>query len=167
MLRRTLPIALLALALLGGCGGGDDPPKTMAGFIAAADGVCEGLAAEIEEAGARQPTTPQQIGQANDVLADLYGRLAERLGDVRLPERAADRRQAQAYVASVRRAVRPLDDLRRASARFVAAARENDTSALSTAGGDVRRALDAFRAARAASDRLAIDLGLNVCGNLG
>ena len=166
MLRRTLALALLALALLAGCGGAD-PPQTMAGFIADADEVCEGLAAEIQEAGACQPTAPQQIDEANDVLADLYGRLADRLGDVRLPERAADRREAQEYVASVRRAVPLLDGLRRASARFVAAARENDANALATAGSDVRRALDRFRAARAASDRLAIDLGLNVCGNLG
>jgi hypothetical protein len=162
-----LPIALLVLALLAGCGGDDDSPQTQAGFIADADAACESLAVEFEEAGARQPRTPQEVGQANNVLADLYGRLAARIDDVRLPERAADRRRAERYVASVRRAVPLLDDLRTSSSRFVAAANENDARALATAGNEVRRALDSFRAARAESDRLAIDLGLNVCGNLG
>ena len=167
MLRRTLPIALLVLALLAGCGGSDDPPQTKAGFIADADGVCESLAGEFEQAGAQQPTTPQEVAQANDVLADLYGRLADRLDDVRLPARDPARRQAQQYVASVRRAVPLLENLRAASARFVEAAREDDARALATSGNEVRRALDTFRAAQAASDRRAIGLGLNLCGNLG
>ena len=166
MLRRTLFAALLVTALLAGCGG-DDAPQTKEGFINDADRVCENLAEELADAGARQPGTPKEVADANDVLADLYGRLSDDLADVRLPDGGAARREAQAFVASVRRADPLLDRLRATSARFLDAARDNDAEALRAAGTEVRTTLDAFRAARAESDRRAVELGLNVCGNLG
>jgi len=66
------------------------------------------------------------------------------------------------------RSVQPLlENLRGASRRFVEAADAEDRQALAKAGNDVRTSLDAFRSARARSDRLAIAYGLNFCGNLG
>jgi hypothetical protein len=167
VLRRTLPIALLATALLAGCGGGDTGPQTKEGFISAADGVCENVQSDIQRAGAADPQTPQQVAEANKVLADLYGKLADDLAKVRLPEAGTARRQAQMFVASVRTADPLVEKLRAASKDFVTAAESQDRQAAATAGNEVRSALDAFRAARATSDRLALQYGLNICGNLG
>ncbi|MBW3653858.1 MAG: hypothetical protein KY433_09760 [Actinobacteria bacterium] len=164
---RTLTAALLVTVLLAGCGGDDAGPQTKEGFISAADAVCEDLFSEFSQARSAQPRTPQEIADANDRLADTYERLADRLSDVRLPESGPARTQAQAFVASVRAAEPVLDRLRAASRRFVEAARAGDRQAVAQAGNDVRSALDAFRAARARSDRLAVRYGLDFCGNLG
>jgi phage tail protein X len=168
VLRRTLPLALALIALLAGCGGSEDTgPQTKEGFILAADGVCQNLSSDLAAAGSTNPQTPQQVADANNVLADLYGKLVEGLVKVRLPDTGAPRRQAQAFVASVRTADPPVERLRTASKDFVTAAKTKDRQATATAGNEVRSALDAFRAARANSDRLAIGYGMNVCGNLG
>ncbi len=164
---RCLIAVLLASVLLGGCGGEDRAAQTKEGFISAADRVCEELFGEFAQASRDQPKTPQDVADANDELADTYEKLADRLDEVRLPESGAARTQAQAFVSSVRAAEPPLRDLRAASKRFVAAAQSDNRQALARAGNDVRTALDAFRSARAASDRLAIAYGLNFCGNLG
>ena len=165
--RRSLTAVLLAAALLAGCGGGDDAPQTKEGFIAAADKVCQDLFSDFAQASSDEPDTPQEVAAANEELADLYDRLSARLGDVPLPEEGAARTQAQAFVSSVRAAVPLLENLRAASARFVRAVEAEDREAATRAGSDVRTALDAFRAARAESDRRAIRYGLTFCGNLG
>ncbi len=167
LLPRTPTAILLATVLLAGCGGDDTGPQTKEGFISAADVVCQDLFSEFAQASAGQPTTPQAVAEANNELADTYDELAVRLSEVPLPEAGAARRQAQAFVRSVR-AVQPvLEKLRGASGRFVDAANAEDRQALAKAGNDVRSSLDAFRSARAQSDRLAIAYGLNFCGNLG
>ena len=164
---RTLTAALLVIVLLAGCGGDDTGPQTKEGFISAADAVCEDIFSEIAQARSAQPRTPQEVAAANDELADAYERLADRLSAVQLPESGAARRQAQEFVASVRATEPVLDRLRAASQRFVEAASAGDRQAVSQAGNDVRSALDAFRSARATSDRLAVRYGLDFCGNLG
>lgn len=168
MLRRPLTALLLAAALLSGCGGGGDTgPQTKEGFISAADRVCEELFSEVAQADGDEPKTPQDVADANEQLARTYDKFAVKLADVRLPDTGAARTQARAFVASVRAAEPLLTNLRVASKRFVAAAGVNDQAALTKAGNDVRTALDAFRASRADSDRLAVAYGLNFCGNLG
>lgn len=167
MPRRLLPTILIAAALLAGCGGGDDGPQTKEGFVAAADGVCADLAGDLAKAGAKDPGTAQQVRDANRVLADLYQQLSDRLVKVRLPDAGTARTGAEAFIASVRHADPLLDNLRTASEAFLRAAKDNDARALAKAGNDVRTALDAFRAARAESDRLAVGYGLNSCGNIG
>jgi hypothetical protein len=167
VLRRTLPIILLVTVLLAGCGGDDTGPQTKEGFISAADGVCENVQSDIQRAGAANPRTPQQVADANNVLADLYGKLADDLAKVRLPESGTARREAQTFIASVRRAGPLVEKLRAASKDFATAADSKDRQAAVAAGNEVRSALDAFRAARATSDRLALEYGLNICGNLG
>lgn len=159
-----LPALVLAFALFAGCG--DDGPQTKEGFISDADGVCQNLAGDFESAGSQQPGTPQEVRDANHVLAGLYDKLADRLGEVRLPEAGAARTKAQAYVASVQKAKPLLGGLRSAADGFLEAAKGNDRQALSVAANTLRSALDAFRAARAASDSLAVSYGLNLCGNL-
>ena len=164
--RRSLTAVVLAAAFLAGCGG-DSAPQTKEGFISAADDVCQDLFSQFAQASSTEPDTPREVARANDELADLYERLAARLHDVPLPEKGAARTQAQAFVTSVDDAVPLLERLRRASARFVEAAEARDRQALTRAGNDVRTALDAFRAARADSDRIAVSYGLTFCGNLG
>ncbi len=171
LVSRTRALAALVLvlaaglALLSGCGG-DDGPQTKEGFILDADGVCESFVDEFEEAGAKDPSTAKEIAEANKVLAGLYERFSKRIGEVRLPAAGAARTQARAYVDSVRRSEPLLDRLRAASDEFLEAAEGTDARALSTAGNNLRSALDAFRATRSASDRLAVAYGLNLCGNL-
>lgn len=148
-----------------GCGG-DSGSQTKEGFINDADGVCEQLAGQFAEAGSQQPGTPQEIADANKVLADLSSKLADGLSDVRLPDSGSARTQAQAYVASVRRAAPVAVQLRSTGDAFVAAAKTNDAQKLAAAGNRVRMALDAFRAVRATSDGLAVNYGLALCGNL-
>lgn len=162
----TLPVLLLAVvALLAGCGG-DDGPQTKEGFINDADSVCQKLANDFESTGAQDPGTPQEVRNANHVLADLYDKLADRLGDVKLPDKGAARTQAQAYIASVQKAKPLLGRLRSAADGFVEAAKGGDRQALSVAANTLRSALDAFRSVRAQSDTRAVDYGLNFCGNL-
>jgi hypothetical protein len=168
---QSRPVTVLALLLvagllaLSGCGG-DDPPQTKEGFILEADGVCETFVDEFTKAGAQNPGTPKEIADANKVLADLYERFSERISEVRLPAAGAARTQARAYVDSVRRSEPLLDRLRAASDEFLQAAQGNNARALSVAGNNLRQALDAFRASRSASDRLAVEYGLTLCGNL-
>src|SRR3954451_5347217 len=149
------------IALLAGCGGSEDTGlQTKEGFIVAADGVCQDLASDLAAAGSANPLTPQQVAEANNVLADLYGKLVEGLAKVRLPDTGAPRRQAHAFVASVRTADPLVERLGRASKDFVTAAKTKDRQATAVAGNEVRSALAAFRAARANSDRLAIGYGM-------
>jgi hypothetical protein len=166
--RRTLSLALVALALLvAGCGGGGDSgPQTKEGFINDADNVCENLAGKFADAGSQSPGTASDIAKANDTLADLYDKLANGLTGVRLPVASAARRGAAGYVGSVRAADPLVAQLRATGAAFVAAAKTNDAQKFAVAGDNVRAALDAFRAARAKSDTLAVSYGLNFCGNL-
>ena len=165
-LRRIAPLpVLLALALIAGCGG-DDGPQTKEGFISEADGICQSLAGEFESAGSEQPGTPQEVADANHVLADLYEKLSDRLADVRLPVAGAARTEAQAYVSSVTKTEPMLDRLRSSADGFLEAAKGTDRQALAVAGNTLRSSLDAFRAARAQSDSLAVSYGLNLCGNL-
>ena len=166
---RTLAALLLALAaglaLLSGCGG-DDGPQTKEGFILDADGVCEDFLGKFAEAGDDNPGTAKEVADANKVLADLYGRFRERISEVKLPESGPARTQAQAYVDSVRGSAPLLGRLRATADDFLEAAQGSDAQALTVAGNNLRGALDRFRANRAQSDTLAIDYGLNLCGNL-
>ena len=152
------------LALLSGCGG-DSGPQTKEGFILDADGVCESFLTEFEDAGSGNPGTAQEVAEANKVLADVYGRFSDVMRQVRLPD-GAGRTQAQAYVGSVRASEPLLERLRSTADAFLEAARGTDRQALTVAGNDLRAALDGFRATRARSDTLAVDYGLNLCGNL-
>jgi hypothetical protein len=162
----ALLLGLVAgLGLAAGCGG-DDGPQTKEGFILEADGVCEDFLGEFADAGADDPTTAKEVADANRVLADTYERFSERIAEVRLPAAGAARTQAQAYVNSVRRSEPLLERLRSTADDFLEASRGRDTRALTVAGNNLRSALDAFRANRAQSDTLAVDYGLNLCGNL-
>lgn len=164
---RLIAAAVIAAALLAGCGGSDEPEiQTKDSYVAQADDVCATLAQRFEEAGETDPQTPEQIADSADVLADLYGELLENLHDVRLPATAAERRGATAFVAGVRRTNRLLADLRSSSQRFVQASLGSDPRELTQAGIAVRSALDAFRAEQAASDRIALEYGFNICGGL-
>jgi hypothetical protein len=167
VLRRIaiVPVLLLALALIAGCGG-DDGPQTKEGFISEADGVCQSLSGEFESSGSQQPGTAKEVADANHVLADLYAKLSERLGKVRLPDKGAARTDAQAYIASIKRGDPLVKRVRTTADGFYAAAKGNDKQALAVAGTALRSALDAFRAARAAWDTRAVSYGLNLCGNL-
>ena len=141
-------------------------PQTKEGFISDADGVCQSLAGEFESAGSEQPGTPQEVADANHVLADLYEKLADRLADVRLPDAGAARTEAQAYVASVTKTEPMLARLRSTADGFLAAAKGTDRRRSRSPATPCAAALDAFRAARAQSDSLAVSYGLNLCGNL-
>jgi hypothetical protein len=162
----VLPVLLFTVALLTGCGGGDDGPQTKEGFISAADEVCSSLSGDFESSGSQQPGTAKEVADANHVLADLYGKLSDRLGKVRLPDKGAARTDAQAYIASVKRGEPLVKRLRAAADGFYAAAKGTDKQALSVAANTLRSSLDAFRAARARSDSLAVSYGLSLCGNL-
>jgi hypothetical protein len=165
-LAALLLVLVAGLGVLGGCGGGDDGPQTREGFILDADGVCQDFVGEFADAGSDNPGTAKEVADANKVLADTYDRFSHRLAQVKLPDSGAARTQAKAYVDSVRRADPLLERLRTTADAFLAAARGSDAQALTSAGNDLRIALDRFRASRAASDRLAVAYGLNLCGNL-
>ncbi len=165
--RRSLIAVLLAAVVLAGCGGGDDAPQTKEGFISAADSVCEDIFSEFARGSSDELATAKAVAAANDELADTYAKLADRLDGVPLPATGAARTGAQAFVTSIRAAQPRLAQVRAASERFVAAEESENVAALTKSGNDVRAALDAFRLARADSDRLAIAYGLNFCGNLG
>lgn len=164
----ALVLVLLAgLALLSGCGAGADKgPQTKEGFINDADAVCEDFVGEFADAGSANPGTAKEVADANKVLADLYGRFSARMSKVRLPGAGAARAKAQGYIRSVRSSEPLLARLRTASDAFLDAAKGQDRQALAVAGDNLRIALDAFRATRAQSDRLAVEYGLNLCGNL-
>lgn len=175
MLRSRPPASLAALLLilvagvgllLNGCGGGDDGPQTKEGFVLDADGVCEDFLGEFADAGSDNPGTAKEVADANKVLADVYEKFTDRISDVRLPDAPAARKGAAAYVDSVRRSEPLLGGLRSAADDFLAAAEGSDARALTTAGNNLRVALDRFRASRAQSDTLAVSYGLNLCGNL-
>ena len=166
-MRRLIAAAVIAAALLAGCGGGDGPEtQTKDNYIVEADDVCAQLSQRFQEAGDTDPQTPEQIADSADVLAELYGDLLDGLQDVRLPALAADRRGAAGFVAGVRRTGRLLDGLQASAQRFVQASLGTDPRELTQAGIAVRAALDAFRAEQAGTDRLALVYGFNVCGGL-
>jgi len=164
-LAALLLILVAGIALLSGCGG-DDGPQTKEGFILDADGVCDDFLGEFADAGADNPGTVKEVADANKILADVYERFSERIAEVRLPDAGPGRSGAQAYVSSVKRAQPLLEGLRSTADDFVAAAEGGNARALTTAGNNLRGALDRFRASRAESDSLAVSYGLNLCGNL-
>jgi hypothetical protein len=159
--------ALVAAAVLAGCGGGSDKPKitTKAEYIAAGDEVCAGLGDRFASAGATDPQTPKEIVASADLLADLYGDLAKGLQDIKLPPSPADR-GARGYVDAVKRTGPALATLRSSAQRLQDAVGAKDARKVALAGNDVRKALDQFRAAQAQGNQLARDYGFNLCGNL-
>lgn len=169
-LRSSVAVLVLVLVAgvlpLSGCGGDDRGPQTKEGFTLDADGVCESFAGEFQDAGSENPGTAKEVADANKVLADLYERFSGVMGEVRLPASGAARTQAKAYVDSVRASEPLLERLRATADAFLTAAQGQDRQALTVAGNDLRIALDGFRASRAKSDTLAVQYGLNLCGNL-
>jgi len=165
-LKTGVVVALLSAGVLAGCGGEDAKQQSKEQFVAEADIVCAGVADDLQRKGITEPKTAQEIAQANDILADSYGKLGDGLSKIELPI-GADRRGAQAYVDSVSRTDPLLAKLKSSSQALVAAVNGSDSRALTAAGNDVRAALDGFRKARADSDLLAVQYGFNVCGNLG
>jgi hypothetical protein len=168
--RRALAAALTAAVLLAGCGGGggSDTPKvvTKALYIAQADEVCAGLSERFNSAGASDPTTPKEIVDSANVLADLYGDLRDGLRKLKLPSRAPDRIGAQLYVTSVNSTNALLGQLRSSAQSFEDAVKAKNARKIESTGNDVRSALDAFRAAQAQANTRAIAYGFNLCGNL-
>jgi hypothetical protein len=162
--------ALTAAVLLAGCGGGggSDTPKVVTKdlYIAQADEVCAGLSERFNSAGASDPTTPKQIADSANVLADLYGDLAGSLKKLKLPTRNADRVGAQLYLTSVGDTNALLGQLRSSADSFVAAVAAKNRRKIESTGNDVRSALDEFRAAQAQANTRAIAYGFNLCGNL-
>jgi hypothetical protein len=168
--RRAIAAALTAAVLLAGCGGGggSDTPKVVTKdlYIAQADEVCAGLGERFNSAGASDPTTPKQIVDSANVLADLYGDLLKGLKKLKLPSRAPDRVGAQLYLTSVDSTNALLGQLQSSSKSFVSAVDAKDKRKIASTGNDVRSALDAFRAAQAQANTRAIAYGFNLCGNL-
>ena len=158
--------ALLSAGIVAGCGGGDSKPQTKEQFVLEADVVCAEVAEDLARKGVTEPTTPEEIAQANNILADAYGELGDGLRKIELPG-GAERRGAKAYVDSVARTDPLLAKLKSSSQALVDAVNGDDARALAAAGNDVRAALDGFRKTRAESDLLAVRYGFNVCGNLG
>jgi hypothetical protein len=165
-LRSGLLVALLSAGLVVGCGGADTRKQTKEQFIAQADVVCAGVAERLQRKGATDPRTPEEIAQANTILADAYGELGHALYKIELPS-GADRSGAKAYVDSVKRTEPRLTKLKSSAQALVAAVNGTEPRALIDAANSVRAALDGFRRARADSDLLAIQYGLTICGNLG
>ena len=169
-MRRAIAAALTAALLLAGCGGGggSDAPKVVTKdlYIAQADEVCSGLSERFNSAGSSDPTTPKQIADSANVLADLYGDLAGSLKKLKLPTRNADRVGAQLYLTSVSDTNALLGQLRSSADSFVAAVAAKNRRKIESTGNDVRSALDAFRAAQAQANTRAIAYGFNLCGNL-
>jgi hypothetical protein len=166
--KRAFAAALVAAAVLAGCGGSSDTPKiqTKDDYIAAGDNVCAGLGDRFATAGATDPQTPKQIVDSADVLANLYGDLTKGLEGIRLPPRPADSKGAGAYVSAVRRTGPALAKLRSSAKSLQDAVAAKDQRKVALTGNDVRKALDEFRAAQAQGNQLARDYGFNLCGNL-
>ena len=160
----ALLLVLVVALSSGGCGG-SDAPKTKEEFIAEADTVCERLAASFAKAGSTNPQTPDEIGTANSVLAELYDDLARDLSDLTAPPGTAGA-GARDYIAAIQRSDTLVQRMKATSLELATAAHGRDPRRLAKAGNDLRSALDAFRAARAEADRLAVDYGFNTCGNL-
>ena len=166
-MRRACLAALLAAALLAGCGGDKDSgPQTKDDFIADADAVCNELATDIAKAGQTNPKTATDVKNANDLLADAYGELTAEIAKVRLPD-GPDRAGAQEFVEAVLATDPLLAQLKSTSKAFVAAVASGDRERITETGTAVRRALGDFRAQKAQSDLLAVSYGLQTCGNLG
>jgi hypothetical protein len=162
--------ALVAAALLAGCGGDDggnsSGPVTKELYIAQGDEVCAGLQERFETAGASDPQTPKQIVDSANVLGDLYGDLFDGLKDIELPARAADRTGAADYISGVGRTDAQLAELKSTADSFADAVDAKDKRKIESAGQAVRSALDAFRAEQAKANQAAIVYGFNLCGNL-
>ena len=169
MIARLVAAALVAAALaVAGCGGGSDEPKTVSKdlYIAEADQVCASLADRIRTAGSNDPQSAKDITTSANVLADLYGDLQRKLGDIKPPTAAADRRGAAAYIQAVGRTGSLLAQLRTSAKSLEDAAKAKDATKVADAGNAVRGALDAFRAAQAQANQKALAYGFNLCGNL-
>lgn len=165
-LKVGLLVALLSAGVAAGCGGGDSEKPTKELYIAQADELCAGVASDLAGKGTADPKTPADVAQANKILADAYDQLRDGLGKLELPGGAAGA-GAKAYVDSVERTDPWLAKLKSSGQALVDAVTGRDARALTTAGNDVRAALDGFRKARAESDVLAVQYGFNICGNLG
>jgi hypothetical protein len=165
--RRAIAAAVAAAAVLGGCGGSDTPKITSKDdYIAAGDKVCSSLGDRFATAGATDPRTPKEIVASADVLANLYDDLVNGLQDIKLPPNAADRRGATAYVDAVKRTRPALANLRSSAQALQDAVDAKNVRKVTATGSDVRKALDAFRAAQAQGNQRARDYGYVLCGNL-
>ena len=168
-MRRLVGAALVAAALLAGCGGGGpSQPKVVSKdlYIAEGDNVCASFADRFRTAGDNNPHNAHDITQAADTLANIYGDLEQGLKKIKPPTRAADRRGATAYIDAVSRTGGLLAQLRSSAQGLEDATAGKDPAKVTSAGNAVRSALDAFRAAQAQANQRALAYGFQLCGNL-
>jgi hypothetical protein len=163
---RTIAAAVLAAALLAGCGGGEPRTVTKDRYIVDADEVCAELGEGFAAGAAQGSATPRGIAREAEALADRYGELVDRIDEIRLPSDPADRRGAAAYVGELRRNVSLVRRVSSAASRFADLSDGGEEEQAAQAGIEVRQALDAFRAGQARADRRALAYGFNACGNL-
>ena len=160
---RRLCAAVVAVALLAGCGGGgeDEPAKieTKADFIAAADEVCRAR----DEASLRltQPRGEKltTAGLAEG-LADVYAESIRKLEALDLPPGAA-RIGAQTYVQAVGNLGRPVEQMK-ATARSLAAT--SDVAQIKRLAGDLQLNINTVQAINDQADLHARAYGFKVCG---
>ena len=84
---RALALAV-CVAVLAGCGGGEDERLTREEWIASADTICADANRELDALA--EPTTPAELAELTSEAVEISERQLERLRDLRPPEGAED-----------------------------------------------------------------------------
>ncbi len=157
---KLTPIAAaVAVAVLAGCGGGEEDTKieSKADFIAAADKIC----VERDKRSKKLATDrSNDVGRLTAKLADAYAAAIAEVEQLELPPGAA-RAGAAEYVKSVTAMRRPVQRMKASATKFVAA---DSVDEFKSGATELRTNVNTVQAISDQADQNARVYGMKSCG---
>ncbi len=158
--RLLLPLAVVALVVLSGCGGGDGKIGSKAAYVAAGDKVC----ADRDKRSVKLAQTSN--GNVADVtrgLAAIYSDTIAKLKAIPLPPGSA-RAGAQEFVTAVSSMSKPVERMNASADDVEAAVKSKKTLTIKDSVTQLQSNVNTVQAIGDSTDQKARNYGFKVCG---